>query len=110
MTPSPTPVHPESLQDQIAQVRQRLMDARARVPKHDVPAALIAEMDDLEEELERLQAQANGSLETQIAELEEQLANVRARMPKHDISAALIVEMDELDQELGRLRALRDAK
>lgn len=110
MTPRPTSVHPESLQDQITQVRQHLIDARARVPKHDVPAALIAEIDDLEEELERLQAQANNNLETQIAELEEQLANVRARVPKHDVPAALIAEMDELDEELGRLRTLRDAK
>ena len=110
MTPRPTPVRPESLQDPIAQVKQRLMDARARVPKHDVPAALIAEIDDLEEELVRLQAQANNNLETQIAELEEQLANVRARVPKHDVPAALIAEMDELDEELERLRALREAK
>jgi chromosome segregation ATPase len=110
MSPYPNPVRPESLQDQIAQVRQRLADARARLPKHDVPAALIAEIDDLEAELGRLQAQANDDLETQIAELEEQLANVRARVPKHDIPAALVAEMDELDQELGQLRALRDAK
>ena len=45
-----------SLQEQIAQIKQRLKDARARVPKHDVPAALVAEMDDLDEELERLRS------------------------------------------------------
>jgi len=104
-----TPKKPESLQDQIAQVKQRLAEARARVPKHDVPAALIAEMDDLEEELERLQAQARNDLETQIAQVEQQLAEARARVPKHSIPAALVAEIDELDEELERLRALRNA-
>jgi hypothetical protein len=101
------PKEPESAQDQIAQVKQRLADARARVPKHDVPAALIAELDDLEEELERLQAQARSDLEAQIAEVEQQLAEAKARIPKHDVPAALIAEMDELDEELERLRSLR---
>jgi uncharacterized protein YicC (UPF0701 family) len=110
MTPRPTSDRPEFPHDQIAQVRQRLRDARARVPKHSVPAALVAEIDDLEEELERLQAQATSDLETQIAELEEQLANARARVPKHDVPAALIAQMDDLDEELGRLRSLRDAQ
>jgi chromosome segregation ATPase len=96
-----------SLQEQIAQVKQRLKDARARVPKHDIPAALIAEMDDLEQELERLQAQASGDLEAQIAQLEQRLADTRARVPKHDVPAALVAEMDELDEELERLRSLR---
>ena len=104
-----TPKKPESLQDQIAQVKQHLADTQARVPKHDVPAALVAEMDDLEEELEHLQAQASNDLETQIAQVEQQLAEVRARVPKHDVPAALIAEMDELDEELERLRSLRDA-
>jgi hypothetical protein len=105
-----TPTEPESLRDQIAEVKQRLADAKRRVPKHSVPAALIAEMDELEEELERLHAQAKGDLDVQIAQLEEQLANVRARVPKHDVPAALVAEMDELDEELERLRALREAK
>jgi hypothetical protein len=38
-------------------LEQRLAEANARIPKHDVPAALIAEIDDLEEELARLRAQ-----------------------------------------------------
>jgi hypothetical protein len=99
----------ESLQDQIAQVKQRLADTRARIPKHDVPAAIISEMDELEEELERLQALASNDLELQIARVEQQLAEVKARVPKHDVPAALIAEMDELDEELERLRSLRDA-
>jgi hypothetical protein len=104
-----TPTDSKSLADQIAQTKQRLAEARARVPKHDVPAALIIEMDDLEEELERLQALASNDLETQIAQLEQQLANVKARVPKHDVPAALVAEMDELDEELEHLRSLRDA-
>ena len=105
-----TPTEPTSLQDQIAQVKQRLSEAQRRVPKHDVPAALITEMDDLEEELAGLQALASNDLNTQIAQLEQQLANVKARVPKHDVPAALIVEMDELDEQLERLRSLRGAK
>ena len=38
---------PESMQDQIAHVKQRLADVQARIPQHDVPAAVIAEMDEL---------------------------------------------------------------
>jgi uncharacterized protein YicC (UPF0701 family) len=102
-----TPSEPRSVQDRIEQVKQQLANARARVPKHDVPAALIAEMDDLEEELERLQAQASKDLDAQIAHLEQQLANAKARVPKHSVPAALIAEMDDLDEELERLRALR---
>jgi len=99
----------ETLAEQIAQVKQRLAEAKARVPKHDVPAALIAEMDELDEELERLQALADADpIESQIAELEQRLAEAKARVPKHDVPAALIAEMDELDEELERLRALRD--
>jgi transcriptional regulator NrdR family protein len=106
---------PESLQDQIAHVKQRLADTQARIPQHDVPAAVIAEMDELEEELERLQALASGrglsadDIELKIAQVEQQLADVRARVPKHTIPAALIAEIDELDEELERLRSLRDA-
>jgi chromosome segregation ATPase len=101
---------PTSLQAQIAEVKQRLADARSRVPKHDVPAALVVEIDELDEELERLQAQAGvDPLEAQIAELEQRLREAQARVPKHDVPAALITEMDELDEELERLRSLRDA-
>jgi hypothetical protein len=96
-----------TLQEQIAQVKQRLADARARVPKHSIPATLIAEIDDLELELERLQAQAGNALEARIAELEKRLAETKARVPKHDVPAALVAEMDEIDEELEHLRSLR---
>jgi hypothetical protein len=105
-----TQENPNSIQAQIAEVKQRLAEAQARVPKHDVPAALIAEIDELDEELERLRALAGADpLEAQIAALEHQLKEAQARVPKHDVPAALIAEMDELDEELERLRSLRDA-
>jgi chromosome segregation ATPase len=93
--------------EQIAQLKQRLAEANARIPQHDIPAALIAEIDELEEELARLQASVD-PLELQIAELEQRLAEAKARVPKHSIPAALIAEIDELDEELERLRAQRD--
>jgi uncharacterized coiled-coil DUF342 family protein len=99
----------DNLAQQIAEVKQRLAEANARVPKHDVPAALIAEIDELDEELARLQALLNADpLERRIAELEQQLAEAKARIPKHDVPAALVAEMDELDEELEQLRAQRD--
>jgi chromosome segregation ATPase len=107
MTP---PTASNSLQEQIAQVKQRLKDVRARVPKHDVPAALVAEMDDLEEELQRLEAQVRDDLGTRIAELEQRLAETKARVPKHDVPAALIAELDEIDEKLEHLRSLRAAQ
>jgi hypothetical protein len=47
---------PEATQRRIAQVKERLANARARIPKHDIPAALMAEIDECEQELARLQA------------------------------------------------------
>jgi hypothetical protein len=99
----------DNLAKQISDVKQRLAEAKARVPKHDVPAALIAEMDELDEELERLQALADANpLDVKIAELEQRLADANARIPEHDVPAALIAEIDELDEELEQLRAQRD--
>jgi phage shock protein A len=97
----------DNIVKQIAQLKKRLAEANARIPQHDIPAALIAEIDELEEELARLQASVD-PLELQIAELEQRLAEAKARVPKHSIPSALIVEMDELDEELERLRAQRD--
>ena len=99
----------KTIAEQIAQVKERLAEAKTRVPKHDVPAALIAEIDELDEELERLQAKADADpIAVQIAELEQRLAEAKARVPKHSVPGALIAEIDELDEELERLRALRD--
>jgi hypothetical protein len=89
-------------------VEKRLADARSRVPKHDVPAAVILEIDELDEELERLRALAKNSLEVQIAEVASRLEDARARIPKHTPPPNLMVEIDELEEELERLRLLRD--
>jgi hypothetical protein len=100
---------PKAVQERIAEVEELLANARARIPKHDVPAALVAEMDELDEELERLRKLVKPkSLDDQIAEVEARLGDVRSRVPKHDVPAALIAELDDLDEELERLRALRD--
>jgi uncharacterized coiled-coil DUF342 family protein len=99
----------DRLAQQIAEVKQRLAEARARVPKHDIPAALITEIDELDEELERLQALANADpLDQRIAELEQRLADANARIPEHSIPGALIAEIDQLEEELEQLRAQRD--
>ena len=38
----------------IAELRTRIAEVRARVPKHDAPAGVLMELDELEEELEGL--------------------------------------------------------
>jgi len=92
----------ERIEAQIDDVQQRLTEARARLPAHSTPPALMTEIDDLEIELERLKrVQAGG----QIAELEQRLEEARARVPKHDIPPALMAEIDEMEETLARLRA-----
>jgi chromosome segregation ATPase len=94
-----------SIASQIADVQQQLTDARARLPAHSTPPALMTEIDDLEIELARLKrVQAEG----QIAELEQRLKEARARLPKHDIPPALMAEIDEMAEALAQLRAGRD--
>jgi ribosomal protein L29 len=100
----------QAAQRRIAEIKNRLADARARIPKHDTPRALIAEIDELEEELARLESAGRSrSIPERIAEVKQRLADARARTPKHDIPAALMAEIDELEQELTRLRASDDA-
>jgi uncharacterized coiled-coil DUF342 family protein len=95
----------------LAEVKQQLSEARARIPKHTPPPALMAEIDELEEELARLQEQLRPkSVSEQIEELEEQLAEATARIPKHTPPPALMAEIDEMEEELERLRAARDAR
>jgi HAMP domain-containing protein len=38
-------------------LEQQLADLRARLPKHSVPAAMILELESLEDEIERLRLQ-----------------------------------------------------
>ena len=97
-----------ALEKEIATLELRLKDARARIPKHTPPAALMAEIDELEEELIALQAQLQPkTLEDQIADVELRLKDARARIPKHTPPAALMVEIDELEEELEELKARR---
>ena len=47
-------------EEQIAKLEKEIAELKARLPKHSVPAAMIIELEDLEDELERLRAQAAG--------------------------------------------------
>ena len=47
---------PRAIERQIAELKQRLQEARSRVPKHDVPPGLMVEIHEMEEELAELQA------------------------------------------------------
>jgi len=40
--------------ERIEEVRQRIEELRARLPKHSVPPRMLIELEDLEEELSRL--------------------------------------------------------
>jgi len=42
----------------IAELEKRIADLKTRLPKHSVPASMLIELDDLEEELEQAQAKA----------------------------------------------------
>jgi uncharacterized membrane protein len=46
-------------EERIAQLEREIAELRARLPKHSVPAAMIIELEDLEEELETLQTQVS---------------------------------------------------
>jgi hypothetical protein len=45
-------------QERIRQLEKQIEALQARLPKHSVPAAMIIELEDLEEELEALKARA----------------------------------------------------
>ena len=49
--------------EQIAQLRKQIAELEARLPKHSVPAAMIIELEDLEDELESLTAQVSDDTE-----------------------------------------------
>ena len=46
----------DAREKRISGLRERVEDLRARLPKHSVPAAMLIELEDLEEELEGLEA------------------------------------------------------
>ncbi|HAY84201.1 MAG TPA: histidine kinase [Chloroflexi bacterium] len=41
------------MNDRVQELKQRLEDLRKRLPAHSIPPAMMAELDDLEELLER---------------------------------------------------------
>jgi hypothetical protein len=46
-------------QERIAQLEKEIAELEARLPKHSVPAAMIIELEDLEDELGALRARAS---------------------------------------------------
>ncbi len=56
-----------STEQRIRELQKRLDDLRARLPKHSVPAAMILELEAMEEELADLQAQSEGNSSTSSA-------------------------------------------
>lgn len=42
--------------ERIAELEERIQDLRTRLPKHSVPAAMLVELEDLEDELAELRA------------------------------------------------------
>ncbi len=50
------PASVDALQEQIAGLERRLEDARARLPRYSIPALMLMEIEELEEELARLRA------------------------------------------------------
>jgi hypothetical protein len=45
------------LQERIAALERRLAEAKARLPRHSVSPAMLIEIEEMEEELERLRSQ-----------------------------------------------------
>jgi HAMP domain-containing protein len=43
--------------DRVAYLEKRIADLNARMPKHSVPAAMIIELEDLEDELDELKTE-----------------------------------------------------
>lgn len=46
------------LEERIAELEMRLADLNARLPAHSVPATMLVEMEDIEDELEGLRREA----------------------------------------------------
>ncbi len=45
-------------QERIAELEEQIAALRARLPKHSVPMSMMIELEEMEEELEELQARA----------------------------------------------------
>lgn len=53
----------EELEAKIRELEKRLSDLRARWPKHSVPPGMAMELEELEEELERIRKELSSSTE-----------------------------------------------
>jgi hypothetical protein len=49
-----------STQERITQLEKQIAELQARLPKHSVPAAMLIELEDLEDELASLKAWSTG--------------------------------------------------
>ena len=47
--------------ERILDLKKRIADLKARLPRHSIPPAMLVELEDLEEELERVQTKVKGS-------------------------------------------------
>ena len=47
--------------ERILDLEKRIADLKARLPRHSVPPSMLVELEDLEEELERVQTEVKGS-------------------------------------------------
>ena len=50
-------------EEEIARLEKEIAELRARLPKHSVPPAMLMELEELEDELETLKAQASSDTE-----------------------------------------------
>ena len=48
---------PNPIATRIEELEARIADLKARLPRHSVPASMLIELDDLEEELEQARAE-----------------------------------------------------
>jgi DNA repair exonuclease SbcCD ATPase subunit len=46
--------------ERVAELQRRLADLQARLPAHSIPPAMMAELEEIEEELAQLQSQPKG--------------------------------------------------
>jgi len=51
-----SPPDRRELEQQVAALQARLADLHARLPAHSIPPAMMAELDEIEEQLERAEA------------------------------------------------------
>lgn len=50
----------QDVNERIAELEEQIADLKARLPRHSVPASMLIELEDMEEELERLKAESTG--------------------------------------------------